>query len=200
MEADITTQAKNIELSAKQLKGKQSVRATFRLSDQMIDLLKVAANHLEVQQKSLIDELVQNRETLDQIASESQDVSQTVQERRQKTFVLSRNALNLLDDISNKYNLSRDYLVELCIGRLIPFVDAEQQKHEQRRQLIKDVDHYLDEGIKLLDKADGMLEKDDRFRLKLENIINYTERNVDELRKFVKERKTLMYSNHESDS
>jgi uncharacterized protein (UPF0147 family) len=166
----------------------------------MIDLLKVAANHLEVQQKSLIDELVQNRETLDQIASESQDVSQTVQERRQKTFVLSRNALNLLDDISNKYNLSRDYLVELCIGRLIPFVDAEQQKHEQRRQLIKDVDHYLDEGIKLLDKADGMLEKDDRFRLKLENIINYTERNVDELRKFVKERKTLMYSNHESDS
>jgi uncharacterized protein (UPF0147 family) len=200
MEADITKQPHSIELSAKQLKGKQSVRATFRLSDQMIELLKVAAAHLEVQQKSLIDELVQSRETLDQIASESQDVSQTVQERRQKTFVLSRNALNLLDDISNKYNLSRDYLVELCIGRLIPFVDAEQQKHEQRRQLIKDVDHYLDEGIKLLDKADGMLEKDDRFRLKLENIINYTERNVDELRKFVKERKTLMYSNHESDS
>jgi uncharacterized protein YoxC len=196
MEADIITQAKNIELSAKQLKGKQSVRATFRLSDQMIDLLKVAANHLEVQQKSLIDELVQNRETLDQIASESQDVSQTVQERRQKTFVLSRNALNLLDDISDKYNLSRDYLVELCIGRLIPFVDAEQEKHEQRRQLIKDVDHYLDEGIKLLDKADSMLEKDDRFRVKLENIIKYTERNVHELRKFVKERKTLMYSNH----
>jgi uncharacterized protein (UPF0147 family) len=196
MEADIITQAKNIELSAKQLKGKQSVRATFRLSDQMIDLLKVAANHLEVQQKSLIDELVQNRETLDQIASESQDVSQTVQERRHKTFVLSRNALNLLDDISDKYNLSRDYLVELCIGRLIPFVDAEQEKHEQRRQLIKDVDHYLDEGIKLLDKADSMLEKDDRFRVKLENIIKYTERNVHELRKFVKERKTLMYSNH----
>ena len=196
MEADITAQAKNIELSAKQLKGKQSVRATFRLSDQMIDLLKVAANHLEVQQKSLIDELVQNRETLDQIAGESQDVSQTVQERRQKTFVLSRNALNLLDDISDKYNLSRDYLVELCIGRLIPFVDAEQEKHEQRRKLIKDVDHYLDEGIKLLDKADSMLEKDDRFRVKLENIIKYTERNVHELRKFVKERKTLMYSNH----
>ena len=200
MKADITTQPHSIELSAKQLKGKQSVRATFRLSDQMIDLLKVAANHLEVQQKSLIDELVQSRETLDQIASESQDVSQTVQERRQKTFVLSRNALNLLDDISNKYNLSRDYLVELCIGRLIPFVDAEQEKHEQRRQLIKDVDRYFDEGIKLLDKADSMLEKDDRFRVKLENIINYTERNVHELRKFVKERKTLLYSNHGGNS
>ena len=72
------------------------------MSDQIIDLLKVAANHLEVRQKSLIDELVQSRETLDQIASESQDVSQTARERR---------------------------------------------------QLIKDVDHYLKEGIKLLDKA-----------------------------------------------
>ena len=200
MEADITKQPHGIELSSKQLKGKQSVRATFRLSDQMIELLKVAANHLEVQQKSLIDELVQSRETLDQIASESQDVSQMAEERRQKTFVLSRNALNLLDDISNKYNLSRDFLVELCIGRLIPFVDAEQEKHEQRRQLIKDVERYLEEGKKLLDKADGMLEKDDRFRVKLENIIRYTERNVGELRKFVKDRKTFVYSNHGSES
>ncbi len=200
MAADITKQPHSIKLSAKQLKGKQSVRATFRLSDQMIDLLKVAANHLQVQQKALFDELVQSRETLDRIASESQDLSQTVQERRQKTFVLSRNALNLLDDISEKYNLSRDYLVELCIGRLIPFVEAEQQKHERRRQLIRDVDHYLKEGKKLLDKADGMLEKDDRFRVKLENIIRYTERNVDELSKFVKEKNTLMYANHESNS
>lgn len=200
MKADRSTQAHTIKLSAKQLKGKQSVRATFRLSDQMIDLLKVAATHLQVQQKSLIDELVQSRETLDQIASESQDLSQTVEERRQKTFVLSRNALNLLDDISNKYNLSRDYLVELCIGRLIPFVDAEQEKHEQRRQLIKEVDHYLEQGKNLLEKADALLEKDDRFRVKFEHIITYTERHVDELRKFVKERKSLIYSNHGSDA
>ena len=193
MEADITKQPHSIELSAKQLKGKQSVRATFRLSDQMIELLKVAANHLEVQQKSLIDELVQNRETLDQVATEFQEVMQPTEERRQKTFVMSRNSLSLLDDISNKYNLSRDYLVELCISRLIPFVDAEQEKHKQRRQLIKEVDHYLEEGEKLLKKADSLLGQDDRFRVKLEKIVRYTERNVEELRKFVKEKRTLMY-------
>jgi hypothetical protein len=141
----------------------------------------------------LIDELVQNRETLDRVASESQDMQQKEAERRQKTFVLSRNALDLLDDISDKYNLSRDYLVELCIGRLIPYVDGEQEKHKKRRQLIKDVDCYLEEGKKLLSKADTMLDQDDRFRVKLEKIIHYTERNVDELKKFVKEKKTLMY-------
>ncbi len=193
MEVDKTILAGSTELSARQLKGKQSVRATFRLSDQMIDLLKVAATHLEVQQKSLIDELVQSREMLDRVASESQDVLQKLEERRQKTFILSRNSLNLLDDISDKYNLSRDYLVELCISRLIPFVDAEQEKHKQRRQLIKEVNCYLEEGKNLLEKADRMLGADDRFRVQLEKIINYTDRNVGELRKFVKEKKTLMY-------
>ena len=193
METRKTGQTDSLELSAKQLKGKQSVRATFRLSDQMIDLLKVAADHLDVKQKSLFDELVQSRETLDLVANESLDVEQKSAERRQKTFVLSRNSLDLLDDISDKYDLSRDYLVELCISRLIPFVDAEQAKHEQRRQLIKDVDQYLEEGKKLLEDADRMLGPDDRFRVKLEKIIHYTERNVLELRKFVKEKQTLAY-------
>lgn len=193
MESDETRDANSLELNADQLKGKQSVRATFRLPEQMIDLLKVAANHLGVKQKSLIDELVQNKETLDRVAYESQDTQQESMERRQKTFVLSRNTLDLLDATSNKYNLSRDYLVELCISRLIPFVDSEQEKHKQRRALIKDVEQYLSDGKKLLKKADKTFGRDDRFRLKLERIVTYTEVNVAELRKFVKEKKTLLY-------
>lgn len=182
-----------LRLNSYQLKGKQSVRATFRLSNQMIDLLKIAATHLEVKQKSLIDELVQNWETLDRVVLDSQGAPQKEIERRQKTFVLSRNSLDSLDKISNKYDLSRDYLVELCIGRLVPFVDSEQEKHKQRRVLLKDAEHYLANGKKLLQQADKMLGHKDRFRAKLEKIVNYTERNVTEMRKFVKEKKTLMY-------
>jgi uncharacterized protein (UPF0147 family) len=193
MELDETRKNGSLDLSAQQLRGKQSVRATFRLSNQMIDLLKVAATHLEVKQKSLLDELVQNRETLDLVASESQDVEQQVMQRRQKTFVLSRNSLALLDDISDKYNLSRDCLVELCISRLIPLIEAEREKHEQRRQLIKDVEQYLSKGKTLLKKAESILEPNDRFRSKLEDIVTYTERNVKELRNFVKEKKSLKY-------
>ena len=197
MDSDKYSYGDNLQLSAKQLRGKQSVRATFRLSDQMIDLLRVAANHLEVQQKSLIDELVQNRETLDRVANEAQEIVKEPTERRQKTFVLSRNALNLLDDISDKHELSRDQLVELCISRLIPFVDAEQEKHEQRRLLIKEVNQFLENGKSLLDKADTLLGADDRFRVMLEKIVDYTERNIDELREFVKEKQTLIYKQGE---
>lgn len=193
MESDEIRQTGNLPLNAQQLRGKQSVRATFRLSDQMIDLLKVAANHLEVKQKSLIDELVQSRKTLDRVVDESRGVQQEAAGRRQKTFVLSRNSLALLDDISNEYNLSRDHLVELCISRLVPFVDAEQEKHKLRRKLIKDVDQFLESGRELLEKADHMLGPDDRFRVKLENIVHYTEQNIKKLREFVKEKQTLMY-------
>ncbi len=193
MESDEFSYGEQLQLNATQLRGKQSVRATFRLSDQMIDLLKVAATHLEVQQKSLIDELVQNRETLDRVANEAKEIEQESRERRQKTFVLSRNALALLDDISDKHDLSRDQLVELCISRLIPFVDAEQEKHKQRRLLIKEVNQFLENGKSLLEKADSLLDTDDRFRVKLENIVNYNERNIKELREYVKEKQTLLY-------
>jgi hypothetical protein len=193
MESDEFSYEQQLQLNATQLRGKQSVRATFRLSDQMIDLLKVAATHLEVQQKSLIDELVQNRETLDRVANEAKEIEQESKERRQKTFVLSRNALALLDDISEKHALSRDQLVELCISRLIPFVDAEQEKHKQRRLLIKEVNQFLENGKSLLEKADSLLGTDDRFRVKLENIVNYNERNIKELREYVKEKQTLLY-------
>ncbi|MCG6931197.1 MAG: hypothetical protein LJE64_11640 [Desulfofustis sp.] len=193
MKSEDTGESGTLEISAQRLRGKQSVRATFRLSEQMIDLLKVAAAHLEVQQKSLIDELVHNRRTLDRVAAESRNTEQQDQKRRQKTFVVSRNSLALLDDISGKYDLSRDYLVERCIARLIPFVDAEQEKHEQRRQLIKDIDRLLAEGKKVLKKANGMLGPDDRFRIKLETMINQAERNIKELKKSVREQKSLLY-------
>ncbi len=182
-----------LELNSRQLRGKQSVRATFRLSSQMIDLLKIAANHLGVQQKSLIDELVNSKETLDRVAGDSITVQRPDAERRQKTFVLSRRTLDLLDEISDQHRLSRDHLVELCISRLIPFVDAEQKKHRQRRRLLKEVERYLADGNELLKKADTMLGRDDRFRLKLERIVSHTERNVSELRRFVKRKETLSY-------
>ena len=180
------------QLNARQLRGKQSVRATFRLPDQMIDLLKVAAVHLGVKQKSLIDQLVEDPDILDQIAREAQLPKQQ-SHRRQKTFVLSRKALTTLDTVSETHGISRDALVERSIQRLIPFVDGEQEKHRKRRRLIKDVEDYLVQGKKMLDQADKLLGRDDSFRVKLEKIVNHTERNVEDLRKFVKEKKTLLY-------
>lgn len=61
-----------LKLNAQLLREKQSVRATFSLPDQIIDLLKVAAKHLNVLQKSLIDQLVEERISLENLAAAAQ--------------------------------------------------------------------------------------------------------------------------------
>ena len=74
-------------------------------------------------------------------------------------------------------------------------------------KVITSVDYPISTG-KEANIFKGTTPKGDAVALKIyrlatatfKNIIRYIERNLEELRKFVKERKTLMYSNHGSDS
>ncbi len=183
----------SLKLNARRLRGKQSVRATFSLPEQIIGLLKIASAHLKVQQKSLIDQLVEDRISLEQVANAAQAESKRNIKRRQKTFVLSRNSLELLDEISKHYGTSRDYLIELSICRLMPFLDAEQEKHKHRRMLIMEVERHLSRSRALLAKADKMLGADDSFKRKLERIVTFSERTVEDMKKSIKEKETLIY-------
>ena len=50
------------------LRGRQSVRATFRLSTKAIDALSVVAVQLGIKQKSLFDHLIEDLTVLEKIA------------------------------------------------------------------------------------------------------------------------------------
>src|SRR5210317_470126 len=89
--------AKNLDLTVNDLTGKQSVRATFKLPQQTIDLLTVIASQLGIKQKSLFDQLIENASIMAQVSREAKDFSAETEERRQKTFVISRNTLLLLN-------------------------------------------------------------------------------------------------------
>ncbi len=190
---DTDESADILKLNARRLRGKQSVRATFSLPEQIIGLLKVASAHLRVQQKSLIDQLVEDRMSLEQVAAATKAERKKNVKRRQKTFVLSRNSLELLDEMAKQHNTSRDHLIELSVSRLMPFLDAEQEKHKNRRMLILEVERHLSRSRALLDKADKMLGPDDTFKRKLEKIVSFTERTAEEMKKSIKEKETLIY-------
>ena len=190
---DTDESADILKLNARRLRGKQSVRATFSLPEQIIGLLKVASAHLRVQQKSLIDQLVEDRMSLEQVAAAAKAEKKKNVKRRQKTFVLSRNSLELLDEMAKQHGTSRDHLIELSVSRLMPFLDAEQEKHKNRRMLILEVERHLSRSRALLDKADKMLGSDDTFKRKLEKIVSFTERTVEEMKKSIKEKETLIY-------
>ena len=124
---------KNFMLTVDDLTGKQSVRATFRLPQQVIDLLTIIAGQLGIKQKSLFDQLVENTSITDKVAHEALDYAKRDAERHQKTFVISRSTLHSLNQISKKWQIARDILVEVYIKQLLPVIETELGKHKKER-------------------------------------------------------------------
>jgi hypothetical protein len=93
------------------LRGRQSVRTTFKLSERAIDALSLLAGQLGIKQKSLFDHLIEDVQVLSKIAQEFEDFS-TRSSRIAKTYVISRRTLDNLEKISSQYNTPRDALVE----------------------------------------------------------------------------------------
>ena len=107
------------------LKGKQSVRATFKLSEGCIEAIGIVANQMGIKQKSLFDHLAEDINILESIAHDIKNTTLDMHNRVQKTFVISRRSLASLDEISKVFDAPRDALVELSIQRLLPIINSE---------------------------------------------------------------------------
>jgi hypothetical protein len=124
---------------AQDLRGRQSVRATFKLSSRAIEALSIVAVHLGIKQKSLFDHLIEDAQSLNFIAKDVEAEDFRALERVQKTFVISRRTLNCLEDISRQFSTPRDALVEYSIQRLLPVIEREREKHRRRKNLLKEI-------------------------------------------------------------
>ncbi len=142
------------------LKGRQSVRTTFKLSPRCIDALSLLAAQLGIKQKSLFDHLIDDTQTLKAIARdfESPEIRTN---RVPKTYVISRRTLESLDQISRHYQTPRDILVEFSIERIMPLIQEERKKHENRKKLMNSLDELLENSRSFLQKADNALDPDD---------------------------------------
>ena len=89
------------------LRGRQSVRATFRLSEACIDAISILSAQLGIKQKSVFDHLMEDAQVLKDMASEPENSEFDRHERIQKTFVVSRRSLSFLDTIARKYAAPR---------------------------------------------------------------------------------------------
>jgi hypothetical protein len=147
--------------SSGDLRGRQSVRATFKLSAQAIGILSIVSVHLGIKQKSIFDHLMEDGQSLTIIAQEVDLAQVNALERIQKTFVISRKTLLALEAASKQFNTSRDVLVELSIQRLLPIIYREQEKHEKRKKILDDISYFLDQGATLLEEFETDLGKDD---------------------------------------
>ena len=150
------------------LRGRQSVRATFKLSARAIDVLSIVAAQLGIKQKSLFDHLIEDVQSLNVIANEiEEDVFDTL-DRVQKTFVISRRTLSCLEQTSRQFNAPRDALVEYSIQRLLPVIAKERERHSKRKEILNDINAHLAQGLKILQKAQSLLGEDDPVCYRLE--------------------------------
>lgn len=147
--------------SASDLRGKQSVRATFKLTEKAIVALSIVSVHLGIKQKSLFDHLMEDGDALAAIAHNIEDREFNRREGVQKTYVLSRRTLSSLERASKHYNAPRDALVEYSIQRLLPVIAKEKQRHEKRKQILSDLREYLNQGLRLLEESTDLLGESD---------------------------------------
>ncbi len=159
-------------ISSSGLRGRQSVRATFKLSSGCIEAISIVAAQLGIKQKSLFDHLAQDSDSLNAIAKEVQNARVRPENRIQKTYVISRSSLSLLDEISRAFNAPRDALVEFSVRRLLPVIDKEQKRYEMRKEAFSGIQRHFDKGVQLLEQMSDQLGEDDPVVARLASVMD----------------------------
>jgi len=177
--------------SPSELRGRQSVRATFRLSERAIEALSIVSFHLGIKQKSLFDHLLEDLEALNLIAERFESAEFTQPNRIQKTYVLSRRTLSSLDQVAKSFHTPRDALVEYSIQRLLPVIAKEREKHRMRIEVFAEMTQYLRVGEKILKKARERLGDEDPVYDRFETAITVLFNAYNDIQSFVERGKVI---------
>jgi hypothetical protein len=149
------------ETYSSDLRGRQSVRTTFKLTPRSIDALSLLAGQLGIKQKSIFDHLVDDTAALKALAKEIENRETIGDNRVAKTYVISRRTLENLERVCKRYQTPRDALVEFSIERILPLIQDEKKKHNNRKKLTGKLNQLLSDSRELLEKADRLLDRDD---------------------------------------
>lgn len=166
------------KITFEDLKKRQSVRTTFKLPQEVIDLLGVMAGQLGIKQKSILDQLTEDTALLHKLAREANPAPDDAAIRRSKTFVISRSALQSINNVARIQKIQRDIVVEVSIKRLLPIIAAEREKHNSRKALVKEMKEHMEVGDALSRKARKLLGNNDEICGILEDQVNLAKKNI----------------------
>ncbi len=188
MEKPTAKKGRNLSIpraSATILRRRQSTRVTFRLTTKCIEAMNILGSHLRLKPKSLFDHMVQESEILDAIAIRAEGLNLDDQPRQAKTYVISRDAVELLDEVARSRKISRDALVEASVQHLMPLIEKEQVRHTSRKSLVLRMERHLESGRKLLDDMVVELGDNDPMSDKMKNVMAAYERAFSSISAFI---------------
>lgn len=165
-------------ISLEKLRLKQSVRTTFKLPKDTINLLGLIAGQLGIKQKSLLDQLTEDREQLNRLAQTADQKNDKNTNRYPKTYVISRNSLQSINEVAKQQKVPRDVLVEFSIKRLVPVIENEIEKHGERKKIFKGMRDYLKEGEKLRQRVKETLGESDEMFDMIDRQVKLAQKNI----------------------
>jgi len=143
------------------LRGMQSVRASFRLTPDCIETISIVSAQLGIKQKSLFDYLLQDTESIIEIAKKLKGTKLKAEGRVQKTFVVTKSTLAALGEIAKTYQAPRNGLIEFSVQRLLPIIAKERKRHTLRQEICSRFDHNYSLLKNILKDAEDQLGVDD---------------------------------------
>ena len=180
------------------LKGKQSVRVSFKLSEACILAINIVATQLGIKHRSLFDYLVKNSGSLETTAGEIGNRDRDQKNGIQKTYIISRETLSAIDAASSRLNVSRDALIEFSIRRLAPLIEKEKACHRKRKDLLEMVQNYYRDGAELLNRIKASVSAEDPLYKAFQNTTTTCEQTISQIRSIVVKGKTLEDFNPDS--
>ena len=172
--------------SAADLRGRQSIRVAFKLSPNCIEAINILGSHLRLKPKSLFDHMVQERQTLEAIAVKADAAGSEESARVAKTYVISRDAADILDEAASTYKIPRDLLVEASVQHLMPLIEKEQVRHGARKTLLAKMERHLESGRRLLAAMTSDLGPNDPMSDKMHTVMGTYERAYAAMTDFVR--------------
>jgi hypothetical protein len=151
----------NFDASA-QIKDRQSVRTTVKLSLDAFDALSWLSDYWNVPQKEIIDLALQEAEKLLESHGTAEVVeiakAQSNSERKRKTLVMSQSSRKRLNRLADSHDVSRDNWLALAIS----FANAMTKKRiEKHKKVLGRIQAYLDKGEELEEEIRSEVGSDD---------------------------------------
>ena len=167
------------------------MRATFKLTNDCIEAISIVAAQMGIKQKSLFDHLFQDTDALSTIARKYSNARLQTTNRVQKTFVMSRNSLLSLEDISKHFNAPRDVLIEISVQRLLPIITTERQRYAKRKAVFSKIKNHLEQGRKLLKESYSELGEEDQLTDRLTAAMGMYESAFKQMSNFMERGKSI---------
>ena len=179
------------QTSVTDLRGRQSIRVAFKLTPGCIRALNILGVHLRLKPKALFDHMVQEQKTLAAMAAQADAALTDKTHRMTKTYVISRDAALILDQVARDRGLSRDLLVERSVKHLMPLIQKEQVRHSARKILLARMERHLKEGRTLCADMERELGTSDPMCDKMHHVMEAYERAFAAMAAFIQKGKNI---------